>query len=199
MSHSQPLTEHQDADCGWVDERLDAYVDGELSASEKARVERHLPSCEACSAVAKGLRGVKASLSGLPVLRCPERVLEAVLNEASKVDTASQPVRTRRAPSFAVGLAACLLVAAGAWSIRGVIERQQAAERRERIELAIADLQTTLRQRANDVGREAFVQGVAKPTRTVVTAVQNGPLGRWGAAAASLLAPSDVTDETDAT
>jgi anti-sigma factor RsiW len=198
MSHSQPPTERQDADCGWVDERLDLYVDGELSAFEEARVERHLAGCEACGAIAAGLRGVKASLGGLPELRCPERLVEAVRLEALPTDVASRQVRMQRAPSWAVGLAACLLVAVGAWSIRGVVERRQAAERRERIEVAIADLQATLRQRATDVGREAFVQGVAKPTRTVVTAVQNGPLGRWGAAAASLLAPAEA-DETDAT
>jgi predicted anti-sigma-YlaC factor YlaD len=198
MSHSLPPTERQDADCGWIDERLDLYVDGELSAFEEARVERHLSSCEACGAVVTGLRGVKASLGGLPVLRCPERVLEAVRREALPTEVASQPLRTRRLSNYAVGLAACLLVAAGAWSIRGAVERRQAEQRRERIEMAIADLQTTLRQRATDVGREAFVQGVAKPTRTVVTAVQNGPLGRWGAAAASLLAPEEA-DETDAT
>lgn len=198
MSHSQPPTERQDADCGWVDERLDLYVDGELSTFEEARVERHLASCEGCGAVVAGLRGVKASLGGLPELRCPERVVEAVRREALQTEVASRPVRMRRAPSWAVGLAACLLVAAGAWSIRGFVERRQAEQRRERIEMAIADLQSTLRQRATDVGREAFVQGVAKPTRTVVTAVQNGPLGRWGAAAASLLAPAEA-DETDAT
>ena len=198
MSHSQPPIEHQDADCGWVDERLDAYVDSELSAFEEARVERHLASCEACGAVAAGLRGVKASLGGLPELRCPERVVEAVRREALPTEVASRPVRLRRAPSYAVGLAACLLVAVGAWSIRGAVERRQAELRREQIETALADLQSTLQQRATAVGREAFVQGVAKPTRTVVTAVQNSPLGRWGAAAASLLAPADA-DETDAT
>lgn len=198
MSHSPLPTERQDADCGWIDERLDVYVDGELTADECECVERHLATCEACDVLAKGLRGVKASLGGLPVLRCPERVLEAVRRDASKVEVASQPARRRRVLSWAVGLAACLLVAAGAWSIRSAVEQRQAELRRERIETALADLQSTLRQRATDVGREAFEHGVAKPTRTVVTAVQDSPLGRWGAAAASLLTPAE-DDATDAT
>jgi len=198
MNHSRLSTEDYAPNCGWVDERLDAYVDGELSAFEESRIERHLPNCDACSDVAKGLRGVKASLRGLPELNCPERVLAAVRREAAPKEVASRSARTRRSQSFAVGLAACLLVAAGAWSIRGAVERRQAEQRREQVRTALADLQSTLRQRATEVGREAFVHGVAKPTRTVVTAVQNGPLGRWGAAAANLLTPADV-DETDAT
>jgi len=191
-------TENDPPECGWIDERLDAYIDGELATTDRDRVERHLATCDVCDAVATGLRGVKASLNEMPVLRCSERVLEAVRREASKTEVANQPVRRRRAIRFTIGLAACLLVTAGAWSIRGAVERRQAELRREQIETALADLQSTLQQRATDVGREAFVQGVAKPTRTVVTAVQNGPLGRWGAAAAGLLAPADA-DETDAT
>jgi anti-sigma factor RsiW len=195
MNDSLTPTENDLPDCGWIDQRLDAYVDGELATTECDRIERHLASCDVCDAVATGLRGVRTSLNGLPVLRCPERVLEAVRSAASRAEVAQQHVRPRRTLSFAIGLAACLLVAAGAWSIRGIVERRQAEERREQLETALADLQSTLRQRATDVGREAFVQGVAKPTRTVVTAVQNGPLGRWGAAAANLLAPVDA-DET---
>ncbi len=197
MNHSQSSNVHHDRDCGWIDQRLDAYVDGELSAFEEARVERHLPHCEACQAVAEGLHGVKASLGALPVLRCPERVLEVVRSETFKSPVASRSASRRRAPSWAIGLAACVLVAAGVGTIRGVVERRQAELRRQQIETTLADLQATLQQRAAEVSREAFVQGVAKPTRTVVSAVQDSPLGRWGAAAASLLAP--VANETDAT
>lgn len=196
---TDPLTtEHDAPECDWVDARLDAYVDGELAVDESDCVERHLATCETCENVARGLTDVKDALAGLPAFSCPERVLEAVRREATANDILRSPGHWRRVTAYAAALAACLLVGFGAWSIRGAYERHQAELRRERVELALAELQTTLRRRASDVGREAFEHGVAKPTRTVVTAVRDSPLGKWGATVASLVTPTN-RQEADAT
>jgi hypothetical protein len=58
--------EHQ-----WVEESLSAYMDGELSSAETARVERHLRECEACSENLATLRQTVALLKELPAKPAP--------------------------------------------------------------------------------------------------------------------------------
>ncbi len=187
MKFLDSSTEHNSPDCGWVDERLDAYFDGELSADDCDGVERHLSSCEACDATSKAIGGVRTSLRGLPMLRCPNRVLVAVRSEASKFEVASRRVRERRVRSVAVGSAACLLLAVGVWSVRGAIEKRQEGRRRAQLESDLVELRSTLSRQVTDVSREAFEHGVAKPTRTVVTALESSQLGRWSAQAVGYL------------
>ena len=55
-------------DCDQTKEILGAYLDGELGASEAARVKEHLSGCEACGEELKGLRDLKRTAA---VLRPP--------------------------------------------------------------------------------------------------------------------------------
>jgi anti-sigma factor RsiW len=48
------------------EEELSAYVDGELGERARGAVERHLASCEACSALLRELQDAKSLLSELP-------------------------------------------------------------------------------------------------------------------------------------
>ena len=59
-------TEHQ-----WADESLSAYIDGELSPGESARVEKHLQECRACGENLATLRQTVGLLRELPVLPAP--------------------------------------------------------------------------------------------------------------------------------
>lgn len=54
-----------------VEESLSAYIDGELLAGEKARVEKHLEECEACSENLATLRQTVALLGELPTVPAP--------------------------------------------------------------------------------------------------------------------------------
>jgi anti-sigma factor RsiW len=58
--------EHQ-----WVEESLSAYMDGELSPAETARVENHLRECEACTENLTTLRQTVALLQELPAKPAP--------------------------------------------------------------------------------------------------------------------------------
>lgn len=49
---------------GWTD-KLSEYLDGELSASERERVEAHLAGCEDCAGTLAELRGVVARAAAL--------------------------------------------------------------------------------------------------------------------------------------
>jgi len=55
----------------WVEESLSAYIDGELSAKETARVEEHLRECQACTENLATLRQTVALLRELPTLAPP--------------------------------------------------------------------------------------------------------------------------------
>lgn len=55
----------------WVEERLSAYIDGELSAKETARVEKHLQECQACTENLATLRQTVSLLRELPTVPAP--------------------------------------------------------------------------------------------------------------------------------
>ena len=52
-------------------ERLSAYLDGELSETERVALEAHLPTCEQCQGELAGLRQTRALLRALPTPALP--------------------------------------------------------------------------------------------------------------------------------
>jgi hypothetical protein len=52
-------------------EQLSAYIDGELSAAERAELERHIPGCAECQAALGELRRVHDLLAALPMPKAP--------------------------------------------------------------------------------------------------------------------------------
>jgi anti-sigma factor RsiW len=66
MSFLGKKTDHQ-----WVGESLSAYIDGELTARERTRVEQHLKECQACAEDLRTLRQTVALLKELPVIPAP--------------------------------------------------------------------------------------------------------------------------------
>ena len=54
-----------------LEESLSAYIDGELLAGEKARVQKHLEECEACSENLATLRQTVVLLGELPTVPAP--------------------------------------------------------------------------------------------------------------------------------
>jgi len=104
MSFLRKKSEHQ-----WVEESLSVYIDGELSPSEKRRVEEHLKECRSCSESLTTLRQTVALLKELPVVPAPRSfaVRPAVVRP--------KPVRTPSARGYgllrgATALATLLLV-----------------------------------------------------------------------------------------
>ena len=53
------------------DEELSAYVDGQLDAAARARVDAHLETCDACRDGLAELRGLRQALSELPHVPAP--------------------------------------------------------------------------------------------------------------------------------
>lgn len=68
--------------CTWVQERLEAHLDGNLTAGEGAELDRHLQQCPACARALAQARQVQEMLRGLPLQVCPDRVAEAAWSRA---------------------------------------------------------------------------------------------------------------------
>jgi anti-sigma factor RsiW len=77
------------ASCEEVLALLDAWPDGELSAEEAGRIERHAALCPACAEEVALARRLSEELRGLPPLVCPPEVTRRVLAVAAAQARAS--------------------------------------------------------------------------------------------------------------
>jgi len=64
--------------CEWMLDRIDAYLDGDLSPAESAVADLHLTRCPACAEELQMARQVAGSLRALPAMNCPDSIPEAV-------------------------------------------------------------------------------------------------------------------------
>ena len=99
-------------------ERLSAYLDGELPASERAEVETHLATCAECTALLAALGEVDEVGRELPV-EAPSgyfdsfagRVRARIAEEGAPRTRAAPPRARRRLPAWTWAAAAALLLA----------------------------------------------------------------------------------------
>lgn len=79
--------------CWQARRHVSAYLDGELDATTKSKVERHLESCPTCPPLYASLVGIRATMSGL---RDPDTVVEEAIAGRIRERLASE-----RVPGFA--------------------------------------------------------------------------------------------------
>ena len=70
-----------DKNCEWTRERIDAFLDDELSGEDGARLENHVAECYACKEELDLATQVKQELRDLPQKRCPDTVVAAILEK----------------------------------------------------------------------------------------------------------------------
>jgi anti-sigma factor RsiW len=74
-------------DCKHVWQYISAYIDGEVDAELRARIDRHLETCEICSAVLDSTRNVIVLVADERVFELPvgfsERLHERLEKEIS--------------------------------------------------------------------------------------------------------------------
>lgn len=98
-------------------ELLSAYLDGELTAADRTRVDEHLPSCADCRATLGALRATLADLRALPEPDLPGQVSWAVRAAVAR-ERRGLASRYRRWVAVAGGVAAAF-VAVLAITVRG--------------------------------------------------------------------------------
>ena len=64
--------------CSWTQERIEAYIDGELTPVEQGRLEAHVATCAACPAELEDARQLVGALRALPRVTCPDAVSQAL-------------------------------------------------------------------------------------------------------------------------
>ena len=103
--------------CGKIREQVDAFVDGELGASERAAVEAHCTRCDACANELRLAVRLRDELRRLPGLAPPAHVIDAAERKCGTSRVVSLP--RRRAPFGLVAAvaAALALVAATLWYV----------------------------------------------------------------------------------
>ena len=87
---------------------LSAFLDGELDASERERVERHLPACSECRTTLDALRATVADLATLPL---PEPTPQDSWALRSAIRRERRPVRRWQRLAMAAGGVAAAAVA----------------------------------------------------------------------------------------
>jgi hypothetical protein len=102
-------------DCKGVDERLEAFVDGDLSSPQLQALEQHLSRCQRCSAALMRARQIRAELRSLPSFELPDRVVRAASasighESRTRAARATGSRWWRPVPSLAAAAAAIVLV-----------------------------------------------------------------------------------------
>ena len=113
------------ATCAWVRDRIEAYLDGDLTANDVSKIASHLSGCDGCADELALATRLREDLRNLPRRRCPDKVVEAVLGHAEKgfrgKEGSRRPVgfspRHRRFwyPAAAAAAAAVIALVAGVW------------------------------------------------------------------------------------
>ena len=109
------------------EERLNDYVDGELSAAERGEVERHLEECAACRAEVAGLSRLLREVAALPLEVTPPEELWVGVRE----ETVELPARRRDTlwgMRYGLAAAAVVLIALSS-ALTAVLVRDRSAPR----------------------------------------------------------------------
>ena len=63
--------------CSWTQERIEAYIDDELTPVEQGQLEAHAATCAACAAELEDARRLVGTLRALPSGHLPRRGLSS--------------------------------------------------------------------------------------------------------------------------
>ncbi len=82
--------------CGAWGEQLGAYLDGELAAAARTRLESHLPSCETCRSALDAQRWLSSALASLPPLEPSSQFEAGFWARLARAEAQTAPPRRTR-------------------------------------------------------------------------------------------------------
>jgi anti-sigma factor RsiW len=124
-------------DCPTCESMVDAYVDGELTATESAAFEAALVGCPDCRRRLEETRAMSGFLRDLPIEPAPDLLRARVERELRSISAASKPAAARTASTRSVtpgrnrrwmAMAASLIVAVSIGWIGGNITGRNGAD-----------------------------------------------------------------------
>lgn len=81
--------------CVWVLDRIDSYIDGDLTGEELGRFEEHVEECGSCSREMVLAQEIVDELHSLPEHVCPRRVMEEAAGRIEEPSSAPRLGRLR--------------------------------------------------------------------------------------------------------
>jgi predicted anti-sigma-YlaC factor YlaD len=154
--------------CQELDERLDAWVDGELDARAAAEVEAHLAGCALCQARERRLRQLLAHAASLPRSITPPRDLwPDIARRIGRERTWSwaagrpQPWALAVAATVLVGLVAVLWTGRAPSAVR-TVEIPAATPEARRAALSVSDPVLAAAERDYEAAANALLEALQK-------------------------------------
>ncbi|MDX1429217.1 MAG: zf-HC2 domain-containing protein [Rhodothermales bacterium] len=165
-------------DFEWLDERVEAYIDGDLTETDRMRFEAALADSSELRAAVAAAHRVRDGLGAIGAPKCPEHVVADVL-AAAKSEPRGASIRERyldallpgfpRAGAFAIAAAVTIVVIAGVL----ILTRPESAP--SEVEQGLADVKVALayvgeagRHTGNIVRVKVVDQRVVNPIRKAV-------------------------------
>lgn len=170
-------------DLKWYDDRLEAYVDGELNEGDRRRMDAYARESDFASRQLRLARMVKTQLADIPWEVCPADVTRAVLVEARKdarrsilrfvLDETRAAWATILRPSLSVGvLVAAILVGTlvGRKDVEEIVATPQEIQRAlDEAKWTLAFLSELGRETGQSIRREVIEERVAQPMQNAIT------------------------------
>lgn len=98
--------------CAELEILLCDYVDGTISAAERAALEGHMAGCPSCARLASDVLGMLAFLEKVPVVDPPSGLVSRIFEQIpARRPWWRKPLEVMLQPRFAMGLAMTLLSA----------------------------------------------------------------------------------------
>lgn len=174
----------------WIDERLEAYLDGDLPDDEQAAVEQHLAADPSWEAEARLARQVRDALQALPQPTCPDRVTRTVLAEARRRQRATRLDRLRTwveevwlslwQPALAMSvllllIASALLLGPPPQPASSVAEQEDVQQALDEVRWTLAYLSEVSQQAGSSVRDEVLGRHVVTPVHRAVRPLVTDP------------------------
>lgn len=133
--------------CEPIRDRIDRYLDDDLTRDERRSVELHLEECAACRDECDDARRIRDALRALPELDCPQTLAARILDHAGSAPSPDSDTHHRwflpLTMSGAALAAACLVVVAAMTWPRTLVQPQTGPNALE-LALATQQLERTL-------------------------------------------------------
>src|SRR5476649_1604495 len=114
-------------DCPTCESLVDAYLDGELSATQSAEFEQALPGCPHCATRLEEARALSGLLRELPAAAAPDLLRARIDRELRAIGARSRPASLHQ-PMRLVAMAASLIVAVSIGWIGGTFSTRSSRD-----------------------------------------------------------------------
>jgi anti-sigma factor (TIGR02949 family) len=154
--------------CAWMLDMIEPYLDGEVSGEDASRLESHLLTCPACAEELAFAKRTQHTLRHLPQQRCPDSVVNAVVDRIGPERPAPQ---RRHAAVAALVFAVAVAVLVGDRPSPPSVTPEELALAEQQVKWTLAYIGEISRRTAFTVRDDVFESRIAPPVQRAFTHV----------------------------